>query len=436
VKSKSSRCLLACAAALVVLTLLSASGLKVQAARQGWTSNAAQADADACAQSWFFAVSGDSRDCGDLIMPKIAQSIADHREDVPVEFYWHLGDFRALYRTDCDYAAFHHLNLICDPGQRHPMTDKIPAAYLDTAWDDFIEHQMLPFGTTPVFLAIGNHELINPNPDSIEGKTTRPARNFDTYQKTFQWWLSHPLLNAQREADAAKNYPKPERNTYYHFVKNGVDFISLDNAGGDASFSPRQLEWLDHLLKMDAQDQSIKTIIAGMHAALPLSTKHGHAMDKTEAGFCTGRKAYEMLFDAQQLDGPPEKQKHVYVLASHSHFFESDIYASPELLAEHHGKVLPGWIIGTAGAEQYIEKDPATKKDVRAIMYGYLQIQVRPDGTLRPRFKEVYAQSQPVIKADWFNELTRFCFNDNKTEPSDDRQSEKNKKPYDCSKFK
>jgi hypothetical protein len=46
--------------------------------------------------NWYFAVSGDSRDCGDLIMPKIAQAIADNKQNAPVEFYWHLGDLRAF----------------------------------------------------------------------------------------------------------------------------------------------------------------------------------------------------------------------------------------------------------------------------------------------------------------------------------------------------
>ena len=54
--------------------------------------------------SWYFAVSGDSRDCGDLIMPKIAHSIAAKRKQLRLKFYWHLGDFRALYRIDCDLA--------------------------------------------------------------------------------------------------------------------------------------------------------------------------------------------------------------------------------------------------------------------------------------------------------------------------------------------
>ncbi len=43
---------------------------------------------------WHFAVSGDSRNCGDVVMPAIAKSAAANQ----AAFYWHAGDFRAIYR--------------------------------------------------------------------------------------------------------------------------------------------------------------------------------------------------------------------------------------------------------------------------------------------------------------------------------------------------
>lgn len=47
---------------------------------------------------WKFAFSGDSRNCGDVVMPAIAQAVrAGHPQ-----FYWHLGDFRAIYQVDED----------------------------------------------------------------------------------------------------------------------------------------------------------------------------------------------------------------------------------------------------------------------------------------------------------------------------------------------
>jgi hypothetical protein len=51
--------------------------------------------------SWSFAISGDSRNCGDIIMPAIAQGV---RRD-GTQFYWHLGDFRSTYDFDMDILA-------------------------------------------------------------------------------------------------------------------------------------------------------------------------------------------------------------------------------------------------------------------------------------------------------------------------------------------
>ncbi len=45
-----------------------------------------------------FAVSGDSRNCGDVVMPAIAAGV----RRANASFYWHLGDFRAIYTFDED----------------------------------------------------------------------------------------------------------------------------------------------------------------------------------------------------------------------------------------------------------------------------------------------------------------------------------------------
>ena len=52
-------------------------------------------------QEWRFIVSGDSRNCGDLVMPAIAADAAQYHP----AFYWHLGDLRAIYEMDEDYAG-------------------------------------------------------------------------------------------------------------------------------------------------------------------------------------------------------------------------------------------------------------------------------------------------------------------------------------------
>src|ERR1700674_204741 len=102
------------------------------------------------AQNWKFAVSGDSRNCGDIVMPAIASGVLSSG----AEFYWHLGDFRAIYTFDEDMVPPAALGL--------PPRPMNVSGYLNSAWPDFIAHQMVPFGELPVFLSIGNHETIPP----------------------------------------------------------------------------------------------------------------------------------------------------------------------------------------------------------------------------------------------------------------------------------
>ncbi len=346
---------------------------------------------------WYFAVSGDSRDCGDLVMPKIAADIAAQRQ-TPAEFYWHLGDLRAMYRIDCDLLKRKYPQAAC-PAQ--PGSGPRPSdfnEYLKDAWDDFIQNQIRPFAPTPFVLGIGNHELIN--------------RTRDDFTCRFGQWLRQPFLEAQFRRDQKRGVSSVEGNTYFRFVRGGVDFIYLDNAGGDVDFTPDELAWLSRVLAQDAKDDHVRTIIAGMHAPLPLSSERGHAMDQTCKGYCSGLTAYDMLWDAQNLSGPAKRRKRVYVLASHSHFFRENIYDTPE----HKGRVLPGWIVGTAGAEQY---KPASER----IMYGYMLIEVLPDGTINPRFREVTRDSPPAAAGPGAEELTAFCFEQNKRPPADVHQT-------------
>jgi len=50
---------------------------------------------------WKFAVAGDSRNCGDVVMPSVAEKVRENG----AAFYWHLGDYRATYDFDQDYKA-------------------------------------------------------------------------------------------------------------------------------------------------------------------------------------------------------------------------------------------------------------------------------------------------------------------------------------------
>ena len=98
--------------------------------------------------NWSFAVSGDSRNCGDIVMPGIAEGVRADK----AQFYWHLGDYRANYGFDQDLLAAseyrsNHLSI---------------ADYQRIEWQDFISQQIDPFGDIPVYLGIGNHELVPP----------------------------------------------------------------------------------------------------------------------------------------------------------------------------------------------------------------------------------------------------------------------------------
>lgn len=337
--------------------------------------------------SWYFAVSGDSRDCGDLIMPKIAQAIFDNKKNAPVEFYWHLGDLRALYRRDCDMAMRQDPSFQCPPKLLRDETQTVRNEYLAQAWPDYVSNQIKPFETrdVPFYLGIGNHELI--------------GRTRDQFRDQFKEWLTKPTLQQQRKSDRQKGIPSIDGDTYFHFIRKGVDIIYLDNANiyedqnpnnQDPGFSATQLTWLDLVLKKDEADPQIKTIIVGMHAALPESSSRTHAMDRNCASFCAGKRAYDRLKVTQA------KGKKVYVLASHSHYFEEYIYDTPE----HDGHGLPGWIIGTAGAEQYRPE----------IKYGYLLVEVTSDGTIHNSFQRVYSDSVPIGPEG----LTKYCFEQNK----------------------
>ena len=47
-------------------------------------------------QSWTFAVSGNSRNCGDFVVPAIAAKVKAEKD----AFYWHLGDFRLMSKGE------------------------------------------------------------------------------------------------------------------------------------------------------------------------------------------------------------------------------------------------------------------------------------------------------------------------------------------------
>ena len=332
---------------------------------------------------WSFALSGDSRDCGDLVMPKIAAAVA--AEEAPgIDLFWHLGDLRRMYDIDCDILKRTDPAYDCKGRPIAGLPDQAMGDYLNAAWGDAADRQLKPFGKTPVLLGIGNHELM--------------GRTRDDFRGAFQPWLTQKLLHVQRGIDAGRGIYTTEGDTSYHVVVKGVDLIYLDNAD-EKAFTAQQLLWLSRILAEDAKNASVKTIVVGLHAALPSSTWRGHAMDSSCQGICSGRQAYDLLFRARRLSGPPEKRKHVYVFSSHSHLYAENVYDTPE----HAGQVLRGWIVGTAGAQQYSD----------VISYGYVRVDVNADGTITPRYRPV-TRTAPPATGPSEEPLVDFCFKDNK----------------------
>lgn len=333
---------------------------------------------DAHSDVWSFAASGDSRNCGDVVMPAIAADAMNHK----VAFYWHLGDLRKISSPDEDFIQEH--------AQEGKPADL--AMYEEHAWDDFVENQIKPWGETPFFLGIGNHE-------------TTPPKSRAAFEEKFQKYLDRPELREQRLKDDPKaTQPK----TYFHWMRDGIDFIYLDNAVG-SEFETQQMQWVKGVLDRDRGDAAIHTIVMGMHEALPESISANHSMNESPEGIETGRRVYQMLLGMQN-----EARKTVYVLASHSHYFMDGIFNTSYWRAN--GGVLPGWIVGTAGAQRYpLPPGKADAKEAKTDVYGYLIGTVNPagepPGTIKFKFEELNEDSIPADVVQRFTKpFVHQCF--------------------------
>ena len=328
------------------------------------------------AATWQFAVAGDSRNCGDVVMPVIADAVRNSS----AAFYWHLGDFR--WQSDLDQDMVH--------AAKKPMSI---TSYYTASWPDFLQHQIAPFAPTPVYLAIGNHELVQ--------------KNRADYVAQFADWLTQPAIQKQRLSDDVNDHMV---RTYYHWVQGGVDFITLDNASREM-FDEPQMVWLERVLDRDAKNPEVKAVVAAMHASLPHSLACDHSMNDWAQGEWSGDRVYRKLLDFR--DGSHKK---VYTLASHSHFLMRDVYDSEYWRA--HGGVLPGIIIGTAGAIRYRLPDTAQSfppERARTDVYGYLQGTVSDDGTIDFAFHPVERAAVPAsVEERHGKELVDWCFNENR----------------------
>jgi hypothetical protein len=91
-----------------------------------------------------------------------------------------------------------------------------------------------------------------------------------------------------------------------------------------------------------------------------------------------------------------------------SGIFDSDYWRS-------HGGVLPGWIVGTAGAMRYQLPATATRaKEARQKIYGFLLGSVHPDGTIDFGFHEIKREDIPTaIDRRYTPEFVDYCFEKN-----------------------
>ena len=200
--------------------------------------------------------------------------------------------------------------------------------------------------------------------------------------------------------------------TYYHWVMNGVDFINLDNASED-QFTFTQVQWFKDVIHHDAGDPEIHTVVVGMHAALPESFSRDHSMNDWSGhewyqGEASGKDVYIALVDFKNKTHKP-----VYLLASHSHFFMDDLYDTQYWRDQH--AVLPGWIVGTAGAQQATL--PADSHPTwRDHTYGFLLGTAHPDGNIDFRFVELDRGKDipPEIKERYTNKFVDWCYDNNR----------------------
>ena len=355
----------------------------------------AWSQSSATQQSWNFAVSGDSRNCGDVIMPAIARR--SRRESA--QFYWHLGDLRAVYDVDQDMQQIAEL-------QKKTFTI---SSYEQAAWDDFIQNQIIPFADTPFFIGIGNHETIPPK--TREDFLTQFADWLNADPIREQRLLDHP----DRSTDNPESIGDHQVRTYYHWVMNGVDFINLDNASED-QFTSAQVQWFKDVIHRDTVNPEIHSVVVGMHAALPESFSRDHSMNDWAGhewyqGEASGKDVYMSLVNFRN-----NAHKPVYLLSSHSHFFMDDLYDTQFWRDQH--AVLPGWIVGTAGAQQYtLPPDPHSSwKDHT---YGFLLGTAHSDGHIEFRFVELDRDKDipQQIKDRYTQKFVDWCFDKNRKAP-------------------
>lgn len=340
-------------------------------------------------------------------MPAIAQGAARDQ----AKFYWHLGDLRAIYDFDEDMLQDYKMK-----GKHLNISD-----YEKSAWSNFRQSQTVPFGGIPFFLGIGNHETIAPMKTRCEFAQTfqdfleNPALKSSTANSLKKTAVASANSSGEKTAQSASSDGCPEAcddvnpTPYFHWVEDSIDFIYLDNAS-KCQFTQKQLDWFEALMKNDAASDAIRTVVVGMHEALPYSISQSHSMNESARGEQSGRQVYQDLLKLQN-----EAHKKVYVLASHSHYYMEDIFNTQYWRSN--GGVLAGWIVGTAGAHRYPLPEPNSARVAKTNVYGYLLGTVNPEGqpgAIQFEFREIKEPDiPPAIVHGFSQEFVHWCFAEN-----------------------
>jgi hypothetical protein len=292
-------------------------------------------------------------------------------------FFWHLGNYRNIYQVDEDFQRL--------PEHPNPVNN---LEYYSEAWDDFIRNQLGPFGATPVFLTRGRHEAI-------------PPMTPEKFLQQFADWLLSPAINSQRLRDDPSDHLL---KSYYHWVSGGVDFIALDNSTPE-QFDQQQIRWFRNVL---SRTGNIKTVVVGMNVSLPNGVDENHSMGSSPAGSETGRQIYRELLKYQN-----DKNKHIYLLSSSSNFFLANNFNTEYW--HFNGGVIPGWVVGTAGAVRYaLPAERSSASAAETDVYGYLLGKVSSDGTIEFVFNRVSPEDVPSSVVQRFSStFVQWCFNEN-----------------------
>ncbi len=143
-------------------------------------------------------------------------------------------------------------------------------------------------------------------------------------------------------------------------------------------------------------------------------TRHCPAASDIPIAWAIGRKATNPAVESTNSSGTRNDSAHkrVYILASHSHFFMEDVYQT----ADWKNKVLPGWIIGTAGAVRYrIPPEAGAAQKAQTDVYGYMIGTVAADGSVSFEFQKLSLEDLLTIDHGTYPEaLVRWCYSENK----------------------